>query len=79
MTQDFKNISKIWEIFVILLIFELAPNYPNIDSSHWLREGMQWITDKGFREKIMVYLASTLSSRIFLLKFGFCLFLLLFS
>ena len=69
MTQDFKKLKKNL-IFVSLVSFEIFSHYPNIDISHWLTEGVQWITDKKFIEKIMVQMAST-PSRTFLLNFWF--------
>ena len=41
-------------IFVLLVTFELISHYPNIDSSHWLTHYIELITDKVFREKLMV-------------------------
>ena len=55
--------------FVTLVPFEILSDYPNIDSSHWLREDVQWIAEKIFGEKFKSKMASTLSSRTFLLKF----------
>ena len=40
--------------FVLLVTFELISNHPNIDNPHWLRNHVQWITDKVFTEKLMV-------------------------
>ena len=40
--------------------------YPKIDSLYWLKKDFQWITDKFFREKLMV-------------SYGFNLFFLHFS
>ena len=83
-TQDFKNLKKM-DIFVLLVTFELLSHYPNmihiiqiLVSSHWLRKNIQWITDKVFREKLMVEMASKFSSRT-LPNFCFRLFLFLFS
>ena len=38
--------------FKILVPFEILSHYPNIDSSHWPREHVQWNVDKVFREKL---------------------------
>ena len=54
MTQDFKKFQKFFlDISVFLVTFEILSNYP-IDSSYWLQEDVQWITDKIFGEKLMV-------------------------
>ena len=50
MTQDFIFL----DIFISLVTFEVLSHYPNIDSSHWLKEAVQWITDKDFIVKFMV-------------------------
>ena len=55
--------------------FELLSHYPDIDSSHWLREDVQCIIHQVFRGKLVVLRASTLSSRTFLQNFCFGLFL----
>ena len=68
MTQKIKR--KFLEIFVLLVIFEILSHYPYIDISHWLKKDVHWITDKNFMEKFMV-MASTRSSRTFLLNFWF--------
>ena len=36
----------IFDIFVLLVTFEMLSHYPNIDSFHWLRTDVQWITDE---------------------------------
>ena len=36
-----KNFRKFLEIFVLLDTFEILSHYPNIDSSHWLKEHVQ--------------------------------------
>ena len=62
MTQDFKKLKKKFckknfvklkkkDIFVLLVTFEILSHYPNIDSSHWLKEDVQLITDKIFLKK----------------------------
>ena len=51
--------------------FEILSLYPNINSSDWLTEYVQWHIDKVFRETRMVEMASTLSSRTFLVNFWF--------
>ena len=49
MTQDFKkNFKKYLGIFLLLFTFEIFSHYSNIDSSHWPKEDVQWITDKIF-------------------------------
>ena len=58
MTQDFKNLKKNSDIFVLLVTFEILSYYPNIDSSLWLKEDILWITDKIFREKFLVKMVS---------------------
>ena len=47
--------------FVILFPFDILLHYPIINSSIWPKEDVQWITDKGFRETLMVLMASKLS------------------
>ena len=54
MAQDFKKLKKFLDFFVLLVTFEILSHYPNIDISHWLKEDVQWITDKIFIEKFMV-------------------------
>ena len=46
MTQDFRKFKKKLDIFVLLVTFEILSHYPNIDSSHWHKESVQWITEK---------------------------------
>ena len=49
MTQDFKKLKKKFlNIFVLLVTFEILSHYPNINSSYWLKEDVQWVTDKNF-------------------------------
>ena len=43
-----------WIFFVFLVLSEILPRYPYIDSLHWLREDVQWVIDKVFREQFMV-------------------------
>ena len=51
MKQDF-NFFKIFRIFFYYwFTFELLSHYRYVDSSHWLREDAQWITDRIFTEK----------------------------
>ena len=69
MPQDFKNNFKTIGFFVFLNPFEILSHYPNLDSSRWFWEDVQWIIDEIFEEKIIVQMASTLSSRSFLLIF----------
>ena len=57
--------------FVILVPFELLSHYPNINGSYWLREDFQGIIVKVVRETRVVLMASTFSSRTFLLNFWF--------
>ena len=79
MTQDFNFFKFFFDVFVFLVTFDLLSHYPKIIhiiqilfQSHWLREDVQWIPDKVFRENLMVQLASTLSSRtIFFAEFWF--------
>ena len=41
MTQDFKKfLKKFFDIFVLLITFEILSHYPNIDISHWLKEDL---------------------------------------
>ena len=41
--------------FVIVVPFEILSHYPNIDSSNWFIDDVQWIIDKKvFRETLMV-------------------------
>ena len=52
MTQDLNFYKKKLSDFCVLLVtFEILSHYPNVDSSHWLREDAQWITDRIFTEK----------------------------
>ena len=37
-----------------LVPFENKSRYRSIDISHWLREEVQWIIDKNFRENTMI-------------------------
>ena len=46
MTQDFKFFL---DISVLLVTFEILSHYLT-DSSYWLQENVQWITDNIFRE-----------------------------
>ena len=39
---------------VSLVTFEIFSHYPKTESSYCLKEDVQWITDKFFREKLMV-------------------------
>ena len=48
MTQDLKFFGL---IFVLSVTFELILPHPNNDSSHCLKNYVQWITDKVFSEK----------------------------
>ena len=43
----------IFDIFKLLVTSEILSHYPNIDSSHWLRIDVQWITDEVFGEKFL--------------------------
>ena len=52
LTQDLKNLKKILDIFVLLVTFEILSHYPNIDSSNWLREDVQWNRDKNFMKNL---------------------------
>ena len=52
--------------FVILILFEILPLYSIFDSFDWLREYLQWTTDKGFIEELLVLKASKFSARFFL-------------
>ena len=67
--QDFKIFYNFMDIFVLLVTFEILSHFPIIDSSHWLKEHVQWITDRIFRKKLLVQTASTFSSQTFLLNF----------
>ena len=44
----------VFGFFVTLVQFEILSHNPKNNSSQWLREGVQWITNKIFREKFMV-------------------------
>ena len=51
----FQKVLKFFlHISELLVTFETLPHYPKIDSSYWLKEDVQWIPDKFFREKLMV-------------------------
>ena len=69
MPQDFKNKIKIFYFSVFLNPFEILSLYSNLYNFYWLKEDVQWIIDRVLRETLMVHLASTLSSRTFLLIF----------
>ena len=45
---------KFLDFFAFLVHFEILSNYPNFDSSLWLREHVQCITEENFKEKLMV-------------------------
>ena len=68
-SHNFKKKFRI--LFVILVPFEILSNYLNIDSSHWQIKDVERIIVKGFKEKRLVEMASTITSRTFLLKFRF--------
>ena len=73
-----KFFLRFWDIFVLLVTFELLSRYPKIDSSHWLKKTFSRLQMK-FSEKSLCF--NWL--RHFLLAFsywvfGFCQFLLLF-
>ena len=51
-TRFQKKIKKNLDIFVLLVTFENLSHYPNIDSSHYLKEDIQWITDINFMKNI---------------------------
>ena len=55
--------------FLFLDTFEILSHYPITDSSHWLREDVQWTIDKVFGEEFMIKISSTLSSGTFLHNF----------
>ena len=70
MQQDLKVFQKNFlDSFVILVSLLILSHYPDIDISNWLSEKFQRITDKAFREKLIVLMASTLSDRTFLTNF----------
>ena len=48
MTQDFKKLKKNLVIFALLVTFEILSHYPNIGSSHFPTEDVEWVTDKNF-------------------------------
>ena len=54
MTQDFKRLKKNFGFFRIIGYFEILSHYPNIDSSHSLKEDGNSLTDKYFIDKFMV-------------------------
>ena len=41
MTQDLKELKKFLDIFVLLVTFEILSHYPNIGSSHYLKEDVR--------------------------------------
>ena len=50
----FQKVLKFFlDICVLLVTFEILSHYPKTDSSYWLKEEVEWITDKLFREKLM--------------------------
>ena len=51
-TQDFKKLKKKLDINVLLVTFEILAHYPNIGSSHYLKEDFQWVTDKKFLKNL---------------------------
>ena len=53
MTQDFKKFT-FYGYFRIIGYFEILSHYLEIDNSYWLKEVVLWITDKVFREKLLV-------------------------
>ena len=75
MTRFQKIFFRFLETFVLLVTFELLSHYPNIDSSHWLRKDVIWITDEVFREKRVLNGSDTFTSQFpteFLLFAYFC-------
>ena len=46
--------TEILDNFVFLIPVEILSNYPNFDSSLWLRKDVQWIIDKDFGQKVIV-------------------------
>ena len=49
MPQDFKKKQKFWDIFLFLVPVKILSQYPNIDSTHWFCEDVEWSRDKIFR------------------------------
>ena len=70
-TRFQKTVKIFLNIFVFLVPVKILSYYPNNDSSNWLREDLQWIEYNFFKQKFIVLMASTLSSRTFLLNFLF--------
>ena len=54
MPQNFKKSLIFFDIFLSLVPLELLSHYPDIDISHCLEANFQWITDKVFKEKLIV-------------------------
>ena len=54
MPQDFKKFFKFLDMFVFLVPVEIFSHYPNIDISHWFREGVKGSIEKIFRCKDVV-------------------------
>ena len=52
--HEFSYFFYIFGNFLILVPFDILSFYPNIDSSEWLQENVEWIIEKVFIEKLMV-------------------------
>ena len=57
------------DISVLLVTFEILSQCLKIDSSYWLQEDVQWITDKFFEKSLWFQMASTFSSGTSLMNF----------
>ena len=53
MPQEF-NFFLLFDFFVLLVPFEISSSFPKIECSHWFTKDVKWITDKVFREKLLV-------------------------
>ena len=78
MLQLFTFKKKYLVVFKNLVPIEIASCFPIFDRSYWLKEEVQLILDKFFREKLTVLMASTLSSCTFPKIFYFCVYFLRF-
>ena len=60
------EISYFFGTFILFLdLFEVLSHHPTDDSLHWIREEVQRIIDRVFREELTVPIALTFSSGIF--------------
>ena len=47
-------VLSILDISILLVPLEILSHYSDIDVTHWLKDDVQWTTDKVFSEKLMV-------------------------